>query len=686
MNQAITASLQAWALQATADELHAGPRAADLGGLPAVAADATHLAPSPLFPYLIDIAGRENQTVDESARHLIDKAILHGLAEHDRYSSYLSATTRLIRYPSLTTRLGRPLERVLQQRAEAGTDPEADETTAAIGATALELWLHLCTTQILRPHRLLALLTELPDIVTNAPTEMTKRLPRIAGLAHEHFPDDDLLTLLHRLTGIPDAEADAGFETALADLRRALDADNQDQLVHALAQARTGFAAVEATDEARHDAQTYAAALDAIMAFQRADTAPLRAAANRLRDAVTHHQAWLSGGYLPPWSWARAEAETAWLQLAETLTTAAEPLTSDCWYHPSQAIAALRDAYQAARSFAVHADSNDPHGIELLIRPTIESAFIDDKARLAVLDHALAHDPTFADDPSTQRLHIAVHQALRCSQPSPDAAPAAGKRDGLGKELSRLPAVLHHFGIEDAIELVNNVPARLQQAIESILWNAKIAEAETGNIKIETKLGELQRQLAASPDWIGASAGPFQMLLQQTMLFLVSRHNIGATMGGERTAYLRTTPNSAAALEKPFHQDYKEWISQGPLYNVAQAETIDRGRGRADVLVKFRNVSFCVECKRETTDASKDGLRSYAGQAAVYTDTDIAFAILLVLDLTTPPTGAPDLYSNMWVEQVQREEEDNPRYIVIARLPGKKPDPSATRTPPRRDG
>jgi hypothetical protein len=181
--------------------------------------------------------------------------------------------------------------------------------------------------------------------------------------------------------------------------------------------------------------------------------------------------------------------------------------------------------------------------------------------------------------------------------------------------------VLHHFGIENAAELVADVPARLQQAIESILWNSKIAEAETGNIKVETKLSELQRQLAASRDWNGASAGPFQILLQQTMLFLVSRHNIGATMGGERTAYLRAATNSAAALEKPFHQDYKEWINQGPLCNVAYAETIDRGRGRADVLVKFRNASFCVGCKRETTDASRDGLRSYAGRAAVYTET-----------------------------------------------------------------
>jgi hypothetical protein len=88
-----------------------------------------------------------------------------------------------------------------------------------------------------------------------------------------------------------------------------------------------------------------------------------------------------------------------------------------------------------------------------------------------------------------------------------------------------------------------------------------------------------------------------------------------------------------------------------------------------------------VECKRELKDASRNGLRAYLGQAATYTDTSAALGMLLVLDLTTPPSGAPDLFSSVWVERVQRRNEQTPRYIVVARLPGSKPDPSATLTP-----
>jgi hypothetical protein len=419
------------------------------------------------------------------------------------------------------------------------------------------------------------------------------------------------------------------------------------------------------------------------MAFGWSDPTPLQEAVTRLEVAVHQHRAWLSGGYQPPWSWTRVHAETAWLQLSTTLAAAVEPLHDTCWYHPSQALTALRDAYQACRSFAAHTNADGPHGVEVLIRPAIEGTFLRDANRLALLDHALAHDPALANDGAAQQLHAAIHTAVPSfDRTAPPTRTAAGG-DRLGKELSRLPAVLHHFGVENAATLVEQAPPHLREVIESVLWNDEVAYAESGNIKVERKLHDLQRELASSPDWLGPIAGPFMILLRQTMLFLVSRYNIGTAMGGQRTAYLRAS-SGAAALEKPLHQDYFEWLSHGPLYNTLQAEPINRGRGRADVLVRFRNASFCVECKREQDNATRDGLRTYAGQAAVYTDTDAAFGILLALDLTSPASGAPDLFSSVWVERVQREREDQARYVVIARLPGNKPHPSATTTPPRR--
>ena len=681
MDTAVEASLQAWAQNATSEELRAGPRAEQLGTRIAVGAAADQIAASPLFAYLVDLAGNDDSAADDEPRGRMDQAVLRGFAEHDRYSSFASAVARLLTYPDLARRLGRPLERALQQRAEAGTDTNAGPAASAIGATALEAWLYLCSIRTISEHRLLAFLADLPDLITNIPAQMTSRLPRITGLAHEQFGDDSLLGVLQQLADVPEAEGDAAFELALADLRSALNAEDQESFIRAAAQARNGFAAVEATDEARHDAQAYAAALDAIAAFGRSDPALLREAVSRLDTAVSQHHAWLSGGYRPPWTWTRTRAETAWLQLSASLSAAADMLHADCWYHPSQAVAVLRDAYIAGRSFTARAGAG-PHGIEVLIQPPIEGAFIRDASRLALLDHALASDPAFTADEAARRLHASVHATLGALEMSRPRWPGNEAGDGLGKADSRLLAVLTHFSIEDAETLAARLPLPLQEHIDSLLWNETIARTETGHYKIDRKLRELHQELAASPDWNGPAAGPFKILLQQTILYLASRYNIGTAMGGSRTAFLRAT-GSSTPLEQHLQQDYYEWLSQGPIYNIIHVEPINRGRGRADILVKFRNVSFCVECKRELDDASRDGLRAYLGQAAVYTDTDAALGILLALDLTTPHTGAPDLFSSVWVEQIQRKHEQHPRHFVVCRLPGRKRDPSATAAPSR---
>lgn len=681
--QPAVAALLAWAENADEASLSAGPTPADVGGRAAVADAANELAASPWFIYLVDLAGNDDAEPgrDDIGRR-IDRAVIEGFAGHDRHSSYSSAAARLLTYPQLAQRLGRPLEKALLAQAEAAAEPGVDPAQASIGATALETVLHLSTTGVCKPYQLLTVLTDLTDRIATAPVELCTRLPRVAGLAHEHFGDDTLVTLLQRLLSVADAEPDAGFELAMAELRRALDAPDEATIVPSLMDARKGFAAVEAADEDRHDARAYAAAIDAIMAFRQSDTTPLREAADRLQSAVTHRHAWLGRTYSPPWNWARGQAEIAWLQLAQTLTTAAQP-AHEAWYcHPSQPIAALLDAYQAGRSFIAHTQSpGQLHAVETLVKPTIEAAFVRDTHRLTLLDHALEHDPAFTDNEAARSLHQAVHGALDRSAPGNIGRDPGGGDQG--KAPTRLTAVLHRMGVTDAHEQLRHLPPQIQDRLETLLWNEEVAQASGGNIKVERKLQELLSELSTAPDWaIPQIAGPFKILLRQTLLYLDSRFDIGGEMGGDRTAFLRATPGSRPAKERPMHQDYKDWLDQGPLYNQVRAEVFDRGGGRADIVVYFPHASFSVECKREQDDASKDGLRRYVGQASAYTQTDAALGILLVLDLTNHSTGTPDLFANVWVEHVRRSPDEDARCIVVARLPVR-PTPHATLAPPR---
>jgi hypothetical protein len=682
INEQITAAMQTWAQHADAAQLAAGPHPADLGGLATVADAAADLALSPWLVYLVDIAAHDIEPADDQLRRRIDRAVVDGFAHHDRVSSYASAAARLLIYPGLAHRLGRALEVALLARAEQATSPTADSASAAVGATAAEAVLHLSTTGTLRPHRLLAYLTDLADTIGTMPAELCVRLPRMVGIAHEHFADDDLLTILEQLLTIPDAEPDAVFELALASLRRALNANDLAALMPALVEARDGFAATEAGAEARHDARAYGAAIDAIVAFDRSDQGPFHDAVARLDAAVTQHHAWLSGMHSPPWRWARGQAEAAWLQLSTSMVAAAQSGRDACWYHPQRAIAGLLDAYQAARTFtAWTARTGEVCGVEVLIRPAVESAFLRDANRLALLDHALASDAAFSDDGAAQDLHEAVHRALNRGS----AQPVASKEDGgdAGKVLARLPAILTRLGVRDAADIAVQLHPDLLGRLETLLWNEEVASSATGNVKLDRLYEKLTNELSSSSDWIHEIAGPFKILLRQTLLYLDSRFDIGATMSGERTAFLRVKPDADPAKERPLHQDYYEWLTQGPIHNAVFAEVIDRGGGRADIVVRFANASFCVECKRELRDASPEALRAYAGQPSAYTATDAAFGILLVLDLTGHPTGAPDLFSSVWIEPVQRAPEEQPRQIIVARLPGNRPAPSATAAPPR---
>jgi hypothetical protein len=163
LNTPVALSLQAWAQQATSDELLTGPRAEQLGGRVAVAAAADDLAGSPFFVYLVDLAANDDAPAADEPRQQLDRAVLRGVAEHSRYTSYASAIAHLLTYPALSRRLGRPLEYALKRRAEAGTDAGAGPAAGAIGATALEAWLHMCSTHLIKEHRLLAFLTDVGD-------------------------------------------------------------------------------------------------------------------------------------------------------------------------------------------------------------------------------------------------------------------------------------------------------------------------------------------------------------------------------------------------------------------------------------------------------------------------------------------------------------------------------------------
>ncbi|GAA1814946.1 hypothetical protein HC028_09210 [Planosporangium flavigriseum] len=680
----IAAAIQTWAANADERRFTDGPTLADLGGTTTVAESSAAIAASPWFLYLIDAAGKAGDPSDSTAGddlQRIDTAIADGFKTHERPTSYASAVGRLLHYPRLAKRLDRRLERALFARAEDAFAPAAPARAVAIGASALEALVHLITTRVYKQHRLLTFFGDLLETIDTAPGEFKRRLPRLVGILHEHFAENDLITLLQQLARDPAADHDAGFELALADLRLTLDAEDFPTVFDGLTRARRGFAALTTAQEQRHDAEAYAAAIDAIVAFNRGDVAPVQEASTRLGQAVSQHAAWLAGCYSPPWMTNRREEEHAWQRLSVFLAAAAEPLSDDAWYRVDEAIGALLDAYRASRTFPRRFGGDDisSAGVEELIAPVIEATFADNARNLSLLDRALAEDPRFRQDAVARQLSEAVHAAVATAHGPPTGAP---RGDVLGKDLRRVPAILRHFRADHALALLDRLSPELVQELENKLYDAKIARAETGNPKVEALLDGLERHLATSPDW-SLAGGPFMVLVRQTVRFLMRCYNITARTGGARTAYLHVAATGDIPKECALQSDYLDWLKDDAFYNAIRAEVHDIAGGRADVVVELPGMSFYVECKREETNASRDGLHRYAGQARAYSVTNVAFGILLVLDLTKHRTGVPDLFSSVWLESVQVNAEETPRQIVVVRVPGNRPDPSATRTPAR---
>ena len=111
------------------------------------------------------------------------------------------------------------------------------------------------------------------------------------------------------------------------------------------------------------------------------------------------------------------------------------------------------------------------------------------------------------------------------------------------------------------------------------------------------------------------------------------------------------------------------------------SELPDVAASRADVAVILPSWRLVIEVKRESRDASREGIRRYLGQAASYELTGPGICVLVVLDLCSQKDWTVTLEDNCWVESVAGEGDSVPRAILVFRIPGMRTLPSAMRTP-----
>ncbi|MFE2159946.1 hypothetical protein ACFW9M_19285 [Streptomyces lydicus] len=678
-------ALQRWAAQADEAQLDAGPTLTDLGGVAAVLREADALVRGPQLPYLLQALAHVSDLPDPEREALVSAAV-RGLQKPHAAWTVSESVDVLCSSSALLDIMGRQAARTLATQAE---DALSGDVAPAFAQPAIAGLLRLCLAGQCSPHRLLLLLTEISG---QEPVEALERLPLLIGVAHDHFPDNGLLDVLCLLenhpTLSPAARADAGFELAIGELRRALEASDRAEATEAMRRALFRFTELDRIQEARLDARAYAAAVESVLAFS-ADSdgsaGPSRleveAGAARLEQAVVQLQAWHGRMSELPWLSARGLGQGAWAKLVHSLRTAAAHLDQPSWYSPAAALGDLLRVYEASRS--VHSrmagSASDGHGLALLIPPAVEAPFVQREGLFHHLQQALSLDPAFSGHPDARALLAAVQQGRALAAGSEGVVP--------GKALQGRPGLSTLFGSAPVPDGVDPV---LLDRLEGLVQQAARGFTPTGHARVDEKMDSLLGVLRTSPAWKAPDSTYFTVLLEHFLRFLHDRFDGQADLYGDRTAYLGPAPDKPdgspgtwpeKAVQDDIHQHLSGLLTPGTI----QREVIDVASGRTDVTyTPGPGQRLVIEVKRRKTKAERKAVeRDYLAQAANYTVTGPPFGMLLVGDHSNHAAGYSDFDDRLWITRYARSATEVPRLIVVGVLPIGRPTPSALRMPAR---
>jgi hypothetical protein len=245
---------------------------------------------------------------------------------------------------------------------------------------------HLTGDDAARRYRLLLALEE-TDLDDNP--SFLRHVAAIAGAAHARWRETAMLERLRRLCDVAEARDEAAFGLGMAKLAEALEAEAAETAEERFGRAEAWLTECITAREGRADAEAYRAAIRAVMAFRRGDPpGTLTVYADELSRAATMHLAWHADPDDPPLLTARWTEAARWQTLAVTLTGLAERLDTPAWLDASAVLEAeVFAAYVAGRSFLAR---DDEGGLEALVRPRIEDAFLTRRHQTCVLDQWLA--------------------------------------------------------------------------------------------------------------------------------------------------------------------------------------------------------------------------------------------------------------------------------------------------------
>lgn len=637
------------------DDLYARVNHDDLLDVDSVAKAASGCAPE--FIALAEAAARAN---DARATDLLAAAA--DALPNLRSLAFLDAADVALCSPRLMSAYGQPLAGVLAERFRAAKVGDGFQAYAY-----LEVLTRLGLTQ---DSARFAALGAMSTVTLDDPPAFLERLPRLVGLALDHWREGVLESLLSTLAEHPEARADALVELGQARLRTALEAPSLELVLQGVGMALARFVAAEALEEARDDATIYRCALQILVAFAQAPASTSHLSygtIHSLTEAINRRAMFRSRSTLGGWAEPRRQAEAEWCALAVTLRAATGPLDQVSWLTPVETLSRVLAAYQASRSVTVV--SSD--GLRAVIEPTVHAAFL---RREGLLEHLRAS----LDAGEVDAEHRGAAQQLFEALTTGDGTLGGGE---LGKVIAAVPALAAEMsadadeGFVEQLSRAIVTSPELMARLNSAADERKRARARSGDAVVDDLLGRVIDQLEGSEDFHGIAREEFVALLTEVLRFAADRADIGRQSGGPTVAYLFPASPGASFTEDFLQRDVYSWLCSSGFRPHVRMEERDIAAGRADLTVQRVEYRFVIEVKREQSDSTHGALvKSYGPQTAGYTVVGPALSISLVLDLTDHSHGVPSLRDSIWVDRVE-VAGGLPRTIVTVVVRGNRPTP-----------
>ncbi|OYD77452.1 UNVERIFIED_ORG: hypothetical protein BDU10_2557 [Burkholderia sp. CF145] len=618
------------------------PTAGELGGLSAIHELANQFVGSGHADRLVDVLIRSG---DESRQELLEFA--SRVLRENQFPMVVAAVGQTVATVAMSRLEARSLQDVLLDRARRTDSPLDNHMASECLAAAL-----LLASDGNAPKA--ALVAALERVEPGGDSMLVSRAALLAGLAWHWDRLNDLETLLERLASDPQAGEQAAFELGMIHIDRALCSQDKETLFASLRDAAKWFTAATEMDPDMSEARALSGTVSALLLFcEEAPADKVEYHVTQACEVVGERLQFVDSRSLRKWLRPRLDAQAAWYELTCALRGLSKHMSERSWLRALPVLQQIANL----RSTLVTLATESGDALRDAVTNRLASGFV---AR----EGLRAHLQVWIDDPLTDEMH--KQQAVELMT-AVDAL-----RDDPGKAMP----------LASEGQLASGTEPETLPSNSALGFLSRMRRKPFNRMEEECFL-KLISQLRPHVDFRGSVETDVSALIVFLIQFTTLCLNVSSDNAGPAFQFL-FEPDGNLPLEKElqiamFHSMH--FSVSGFQSHQIHTEAHDISRGRVDIAISCVEWMMKLELKREKSNASKEGISKYLGQAGSYLLTGARIGFLVVLDLCYQKEWPLTLDDNCWVEAVKGPGDSEPRLIVVFRIPGIRPVPSSIRTP-----